>query len=387
MIRDALLPTVLRQPARMAALSLADWDLLLRQALAANLTASLASLAQEHGVLDQVPAAPRRHLDWAMTLLQRHADAVRWESERIAHALRALGAPLILLKGAAYAAAGLAPARGRLFSDIDILVPRSLLAQAEADLMLGGWSTQPQDPYDQRYYRKWMHEIPPMQHAQRGSVIDVHHAILPLTARARPDPDKLRAAAVAVPGMPGVQVLAPADMVLHSATHLFWDGEFDKGLRDLLDLHRLLLEFGDVPGFWDGLPARARELELERPLFYALRYATLLLGTPVPARVLADARAGAPNAVLLALMDALLVRALHPVHASCADGLSGASRFLLYIRGNWLRMPPLMLARHLFHKAFISPRARAQRTDLRALAIPAGRKRPRPHCAVRRRDA
>jgi hypothetical protein len=26
------------------------------------------------------------------------------------------------------------------------------------------------------------------------------------------------------------------------------------------------------------------------------------------------------------------------------------------VRGNWLRMPPLMLARHLFHKAFISPK-------------------------------
>ncbi|UUZ51358.1 nucleotidyltransferase family protein [Massilia sp. B-10] len=66
------------------------------------------------------------------------------------------------------------------------------------------------DPYDQRYYRVWMHEIPPMQHVQRGSVIDVHHAILPLTAAARPDPALLRAGAQTVPGMEGIKVLAPS---------------------------------------------------------------------------------------------------------------------------------------------------------------------------------
>ncbi|MES2900237.1 MAG: nucleotidyltransferase family protein [Pseudomonadota bacterium] len=355
MSRAALLIRMLRRPVDMGALDLSQWDLLLRQALAANLTASLYCLAHDEGVLEHVPEAPRRHLEWAGTLLQRHADAVQWEVARIRAALQTMQAPLILLKGAAYAAAGLPPARGRLFSDVDILVPRELLPQVEADLMLGGWTSQKQDEYDQRYYRLWMHEIPPMQHAQRGSVIDVHHAILPLTARAFPDPERLRASARAVPGMAGVQVLAPADMVLHSATHLFWDGEFDKGLRDLLDLHRLLLHFADHPGFWDGLPTRARELQLERPLFYALRYCAMLLGTPVPAAVLADAAIGGPNRALLALMDGLFVRALQPLHASCADALTGAAHFLLYIRGNWLRMPPLMLARHLFHKAFISP--------------------------------
>ena len=69
-------------------------------------------------------------------------------------------------------------------------------------------------------------------------------------------------------------MLAPHDLVLHSAVHLFSEGETDHGLRNLLDLHRLL---------------------------------------------------------------------------------SPLARGALYLRGNWLRMPPLMLARHLFHKAFISP--------------------------------
>ena len=53
-------------------------------------------------------------------------------------------------------------------------------------------------------------------------------------------------------------------------------------------------------------------------------------------------------------MDALFERALLPMHASCDDAFTASARFALYVRGNWLRMPPLMLARHLFHKAFLT---------------------------------
>jgi hypothetical protein len=351
-----LLVRVLRDPACMAGLALADWDLLLRQATAANLTVSLYYLAEEHALLERIPAQPREHLEWARALGERHRQAVRFEVAAIGSALAEAGVPLILLKGAAYLLAGLPPGPGRLFSDIDILVPKARVDEVEGALMLHGWAGNHLDAYDQRYYRQWMHELPPMQHNTRQSLIDVHHAILPETAALRPDPDKLRAAARPVAGAPGVRVLAPADMVLHSAVHLFYDGEFDKGLRDLADIHRLLQHFGATPGFWDELPRRAQELELARPLFYALRYARRLLGTEVPAATLAAAAGARPNRLLLALMDALFGRALLPVHASCADGFSKAARFALYVRGNWLRMPPLLLTRHLFHKAFISPR-------------------------------
>lgn len=351
-----LLPLVVkafRQPQQMARFSLADWDLLLRQAASANLTAALYYLAEELDLLGGIPARPRQHLEWARTHGERHAQGVRFELREIRRALAELDVPLILLKGAAYAVAELPPARGRLFSDIDIMVPKDRLDEVEAALMMHGWAANHHDEYDQRYYREWMHELPPMQHVRRQSLIDVHHAILPETAAARPDPAALRAAAVPVAGMDALLVFAPVDMVLHSAVHLFHDGEFDHGMRDLVDIHRLLLAFAERPGFWAALPNRAAELGLERPLFYAARYAHCLLGTPIPAALL---DAGRPPAPLLALMDQLFGRALLPLHASCADRYTGLARLLLYIRGNWLRMPPLMLARHLFHKAFLSPK-------------------------------
>jgi hypothetical protein len=351
-----LLVRVLRAPGLMAQLDAGEWELLLRQAAAANLVASLACLAVDAQLMARIPDAPRRHLEWAGVLASRHRQAVLFEVRQIRAALARAGVPLVLLKGAAYVAAGLPAAAGRLFSDVDILVPKARLLDVESALMLHGWGSTHHDPYDQRYYREWMHELPPMEHIRRRTVIDVHHAILPETAAVRPDPALLRAAAVSVQGDAGLVVLAPADMVLHSAVHLFSDGQFHHGLRDLFDIHRLLLHFGATPGFWDTLAPRARELELERPLFYALRYCSRLLGTPVPAAVLAQVAPAGPQRLQLALMDQLFGRALLPFHPSCADRLSVVAGALLYIRGNWLRMPPLLLTRHLLHKALLSPR-------------------------------
>lgn len=345
-----------REPDALTTLSLADWDLLVRQARAANLLANLHALLTERGLIEQVPPQPREHLEWSRVIAERHCQAVDWEVTQIRKALAGAGVPIILLKGAAYVMAKLPRAHARLFSDVDILVPKASLGAVEAALMLHGWASTHHDEYDQRYYRTWMHELPPMQHIKRMTVIDVHHAILPETAPLHPDPEKLRAAAHRLDGYEDLMVLAPADMVLHSAVHLLHDGELDNGLRDLVDIDILLRHFSSLPSFWPTLVERARELELTRPLFYALRYAADMLDTPVPPAVMEAAQAGRPNRLLLLLMDQLFSRALMPVHPSCADWLTAPARQMLYIRANWLRMPPLLLARHLFHKAFLSPK-------------------------------
>ena len=191
-----LLLQVLRGPDLARRLTLVEWDVLLRQATSAQLTAALVCLFDDAGLTGALPAPVRAHIEWARVRMQRHAHAVQFEIQCILAALADLSLPLLLLKGAAYSAAQLGPAQGRLFSDIDILVPKAQLPDVEAALMAHGWVSNSQDDYDQRYYRQWMHEIPPMQHMRRHSVIDVHHAILPETARVRPDPALLRAAAV-----------------------------------------------------------------------------------------------------------------------------------------------------------------------------------------------
>jgi hypothetical protein len=196
-----------------------------------------------------------------------------------------------------------------------------------------------------------MHEIPPMRHLRRGTVIDVHHALLPETARIKVDSDAMRMTATASPDQDGVFVLAPSDMVLHSATHLFHEGELDNGLRDIVDLDSLLRHFGEQAGFWERLVPRAREVGLDRPLFYALRYTARILGTPVPVGVIAAAAEGGPGWALSKVMDFLFLRALRPNHPTCSDAWTMLARWMLYVRSHWLRMPLPLLLYHLARKA------------------------------------
>jgi hypothetical protein len=344
---------LLRDPTVARRLSLTEWDLIVRQGRRAGLLGTVATRLADHGLADSVPAAARPHLESAKRLAARHALGVRWEIECLARALRSTAVPIVLLKGAAYAAAELPISRGRTFVDIDVMVPKATLQRTEMALALHGWLPSKMTAYDKRYYREWMHEIPPLRHIKRGSVLDVHHTILPPTSKPRPDASKLLLAAVPVTELEEIYVLAPADMVLHSATHLFYDGELNHGLRDLVDLDDLVRDFGEKdPGFWQALVDRAFEMELAQPLFYGLRYAWRFLGTPVPEFVQeAIARAG-PSRLMRPVMDALFDRALMPDHATCSDWLTPTARWLLYVRAHYLRMPMRLLIPHLTRKAW-----------------------------------
>lgn len=353
MIVTPVIVQALRDPRSARDLALPEWDLLLRQARAANLLARLDYLFQKNDVTG-VPAQVATHIEGAAVTAAQHRLAVEWEIDHVRKALASSDLPLLLLKGAAYTAADLPASRGRTFSDIDILVPKARINEAEAAMIMHGWASTHHDEYDQRYYREWMHELPPMQHGRRMTVVDVHHAILPETAASKPDSAKLIAAAVAVPGRPGVHVLQPVDMVIHSACHLFHEEELDKGLRDLTDLDALLRHFAEQPDFWPRLAERARELDLARPVFYAMRYTSRMLETPVPQEATRLLASSGPVSPLLGLMDTLYERALLPIHASCKDGLTGAARRALFLRAHWLRMPPGLLVRHLAHKAAIA---------------------------------
>jgi hypothetical protein len=341
----------LRHPQRLQALTLPGWDLLVRQARRAGLLARIGCMLEVQGSIDTVPAAPRAHLNAAIALAEaQHAEALR-ELDYIDQALAPTGVRPVLLKGAAYVAGGLLPAMGRVFTDIDILVPKGRLAEVEAALMSHGWATTHHSPYDQRYYREWMHELPPLRHIQRQNVLDVHHAILPETARLKPSSAKLLAAARPLAGRQRFAVLDPADMVLHSMVHLFHNDDLSHSLRDLSDLDLLLRHLGRVPGFWSVLVERSRELDLVRPLHYGLRYTYRMLATPVPQDTLAAASAGGPGRFVGAIGDYLWTRALRPQHSTASDASTPLALFALYVRAHWLRMPPVLLLRHLTVKA------------------------------------
>lgn len=330
-----------------------DWETVLAQARRTRLAARLAHRFQTLGWSAGVPEGPGRHLESAARMADRLQRDVGHEVDLVVAALRDVVTPVVLLKGAAYVAAGLPPAHGRLFSDIDILVRRDQLAAVEDALFAAGWMPEKLAPYDDRYYRKWMHELPPLQHVTRHTSLDVHHTITPPTSRFPIDGLPLIERSRAIGAGGRLRVLAAADMVLHSAVHLMQEGEFDGGLRDLLDIDDLLRLHGAAPGFWAELAARSRQLGVERPLGLVLHQLRRLFATEVPAGEKAAVDAALAGSMQPGATGALLTLALAPPAVDGRDRLSVQfAGWLLYVRSHWLRMPWYKIGPHLVRKGW-----------------------------------
>ena len=316
-----------------ATLDRREWDGVISVARA---EAMLATLAHRLNGADVPPTVAALFADQRAAAVVARAQAL-WEAEMARRAFAGVGVEFVLLKGTAYAAAGLSCAEGRQVGDLDILVPWHDIGRAENELLEAGWEWVKPDPYDDAYYREHMHELPPLIHKARDRMIDVHHTILPRTHRVTPKPLILVADAVTVEG--GFAVLCPADMACHCAAHLLADGDLQGGLRNLWDFHCLTRDFAAADaGFWERLDERAVRHGLKGPVRCAARLARDIFGAALP-----DGWDGhRPSDVWF--HRRLLAR----------DDWGRPTHFLLqqafYIRSHWLRMPPLMLLRHLWTK-------------------------------------
>jgi Uncharacterised nucleotidyltransferase len=310
------------------------WAALLAMAQAERLAGSLA--VRLDGLA--IPDTAREVLANALATAETGRIHALWEAEMARRALAPLGIPVILLKGTAFVAAGLDAGRGRMIGDLDILVPRDRLDEAETALLGAGWEWVKPDAYDDAYYRQHMHELPPLIHADRDRMIDVHHTILPPTARTG-KPDAAALAAGAVPLGIGLFTLSPEDMLIHAAAHLFADGDLAGGLRNLWDIDRLIREHSEVDGYWQRLTERARLHGLVPHVSRALRLTHHLFETPVDGFL-----AFLPRRGDVAYMSRILAR------DRWGRETRKPLRFAFYIRSHWIRMPPLMLARHLWTK-------------------------------------
>ncbi len=335
MNRDArLLTNALREPASTTLLDANGWTALLAMARAELLIGTLAYRLE--GIA--MPDAARAILDEARTHAEYQRRSALWEANCAALALADYPGKIVLMKGTAYVAANLKAGLGRSIGDLDIMVAEGDLPQVEAMLLKkGGWEWVKEDAYDDAYYRDHMHELPPLIHKERDRMIDVHHTILPKTAG--PTPDAVAMLSQAKVLQDGLYIFAPEDMVIHCAAHLIADGDLAGGLRNLWDMHCLLTEFsGADADFWSELKARATHHQLLPAIERAARLASDLYGTNLPldwnrwhgqdkwylSRVLAR--------------DGWGRKTRKPI------------RLAFYVRSHWLRMPPLMLAQHLWTK-------------------------------------
>lgn len=319
-----------------------DFSLLLAEARACGLLGRLADALQKSRQANLLPAQAGDQLSAAMIYSAGFKQDVWRELGHIEQALSGLKAPVILLKGASYILLDLPPSAGRTFSDIDILVQKNHIAATEAALMLGGWSTGKLDAYDQRYYRQWSHEIPPMTHLHRGTTIDLHHSLVMPSCRVKVDSARMLSDALPVSKDGLWWRLKDEDMVLHAASHLLLNSEFDRGLRDLWDIDLLYRHFTSIStDFPARLVSRAREVGLESIITQALWLAAKFFRTPLPTCL---------PPLKSKLFFRLLTRAASTRHPETRPRGQKTADLALLLREMYLRLPYKLLAVHLSHK-------------------------------------
>jgi len=340
---------ILKTPTLMTGLDINQWNRLLYQAHMLKLRGRLAADARSGGLWQKLPDKIQQILTSAEIDTQARQRKILWETNRIRRALFGFDGRVILLKGGGYLARGLACARGRICADIDILVARKNLDIVENALFIAGYGSQVLNEYDQKYYRQWAHELPPLRHPDRMVEVDVHHNIVQMTSKFSVDIGLMISDAILLED--NIYTLSPEDMLLHSFVHLFVDGTIKASLRNLLEQHDMIAEFSGDPGFWPGFIARAEELNLLRPVFYGLHYCQYFFDSPIPDEIMVRVGKAAPNRVTLKVMDMMVAR----VMIAYGDDRSKLTDYLatngLYIRSHWLRMPFMMLVRHLAVKS------------------------------------
>lgn len=329
--------------------SMPEWERVVRQGRRLRLLSRLAEGLATARLIDRVPVQARRHLVAELRLSRSRIQAIAWTLERMEAAFADARYPRVLLKGAAYIGQQLPIAKGRLPSDLDILVPLSQLQDAVLRLQQAGWSAVELDEHDSRYYHEWSHEVPPMRHSLYPVELDLHHNILPpgrVNIDAKPLLDKVLASR-----WTSWQVLCPVDQSLHSAAHLFFDAEPRDRVRDLVDLDGLFRHFGDVPGFWDELPKRACLLGLLEPLALACHFTQSWLDTPIPVQMHENMAAAAPRAARMRWLVPLMEAVLMPSDPNFSD--SAGKRLattVVMARYHLHRLPIRVLVPHLWRK-------------------------------------
>lgn len=327
--------------------SLKNWELFLHSARDADLLARISHFLKNDERSSIIPKKIKNHLDSAERFHYSQTRGIYWDIKTIHDVLAKENIPFIVLKGSAYILGELDAGKGRMVSDIDILVQKASIEKVEHMLIKDGWFPSNLNPYDQRYYREWMHEIPPLKNLKRGTTLDIHHTILPPTTGNNIDIDLLWKNSVPISDFSIAYRFSPADLIIHSAAHLFHNGEMDHGLRDLCDIASLINEFSVEPDFFENITRRAYELDLEEPLSLALLLCNELLNTPLPDKIKSRLESKfklSTTATIFAL--AIISRIIeHPrIHHKFAE-------LIVYVRSHYLRMPLFLLIPHLIRKS------------------------------------
>ena len=202
--------------------------------------------------------------------------------ERVVGQLRAAGIEVLLLKGAAMLAGGVARPAARTMSDIDLLVVEGSPEDAWRVCRANGWTLV--DPaWTEDLYRSH-HHLPPLVDPDGISIgLELHRTLLPGAAHLGLDVSAIRGRArwVTLGGV-ALQVPSVEDLLLHSCLHFAWSNKLQRAAWRAVATHAI----GDAGFDWDRFVGIARRTRAPQACYWALRLARLMSDLPVPDEVL-----------------------------------------------------------------------------------------------------
>ncbi len=209
--------------------------------------------------------------------------------EPLLEAFNDRGIPLFILKGPAlcmtvYPDPGLRP-----FTDLDLLIRRQDLPAAKEIMprlgyeLVSGCYRNP-DHLNEQLGCEW-------SYVNQGTVAEIHWDLLDKLAPYSIDIERFHRKAVKKKvGGKEVLIFSPENQLMHLCLHQYkhhWEN-----LRELTDIHAVLVEYGDAMD-WEQVLADSAVHGISRCVYYSLRLATDVLGAHAPPAFMADIRAQA----------------------------------------------------------------------------------------------
>jgi len=324
-----------------------NYTALITQARDQAMLGSICYRLQQQGLT--VPKNVYRHFLSGKVFADKHHLACFNELNELCSDLTDCELKLILVKGIAYKLRGLQVSKGRTFSDIDILVAKDQFDKAVLVLKNCGFVEQTLSTYDRNYYLNWSHQYPPLFHYFRGTGIDLHHGITPVTSKTKIVTTDYVATAYHLEGLP-YYLPSDAYLFIHAAVHLFLQEEFHKLAKDLCELNELGRELQQNPAWTAELWHAATQSGTTGTVYIALHVLHTLFQQNWSTSTLAEFPGQKPPSYKLRWHSLVLTRLLQPTRIP-AYYLAAVS---WYCRGHLHKMGWLRLLKHSFTKLWLN---------------------------------
>lgn len=328
--------------------SLSQWSIFIFILRENQILARFYHLSIQDHVFERFPKKVQQHLLSAKVQANRQANQAKFEAFTLTKQLADIDKKPIFLKGVAYTLLGNCASRGRTYSDMDVLVNKQDIKTIEQKLTMHGWFAKEIDDYDEKYYREWAHEIPPLQQHIRGTIADIHHNLIPPISGRAPDISLFTAELMQTTS--NLATLSNHGLVLHSIIHLFFNEDFSHAFRDVTDLHLLFTEQHNNEKFWLSLLQLSQKTGFTRELYFAVRYCQKITKTEFPSSFILAINKFQPPSLKLSFHDFIFIRVLNPRHSSLDSWQTNVAELLATIRGHLLKMPLHILLYHSCHK-------------------------------------